>query len=469
MGMRKHSQRVHQRHQKKSSHKKSTVPVHSSTVHVPRQDFGFLGAWRRWLGSFKPALPAKRRGRPPRVELDRLLASIIFHVMNSAGTLAEHFAMLFDDSLNDSSCSSRRTRLPWEVFTDLMRRTLRPLAQKRCQAQAFWRELRLMALDGTQFSLTNTPQIKASQTKAKSRRGKSAFSKITAGVLLELGLHNPVAAAIGHKGQSEWELARSLLAQLPKKALLLADRLHGCAAFIQWVMEACQRVRSHFLIRARSQIKVRTVRRLKDGSRLVRMPVRQKGKPRVILQWLELREIRVRVQRKGFRVVELRLWTSLLDPKSAPALELVELYTQRWEHELFYRQLKRQLRKSEVLQSHTVETGAQEIAAMMVAAAMLAQERVTAADGQVPVLHVSFVKLLELMRPLWLVLELGDDLLEEWQKEELTKRFHEQARRCLTGPKRRRSCPRAVRQPVTGWPRLLKNQSWTAPATFNFI
>ena len=35
---------------------------------------------------------------------------------------------------------------------------------------------------------------------------------------------------------------------------------------------------------------------------------------------------------------------------------------QRWEHELFYRELKRQLRKSAILQSHTVTTAAQEIA-----------------------------------------------------------------------------------------------------------
>jgi hypothetical protein len=403
------------------------------------------------------------------VELGSVLAAMVFHLMNSAGNLAEHFGMLFEDSLNDSSCASRRARMPWEVFTELMQRTLRPLARKRRDAGAFWRGLRLLAMDGTQFSVTNTPQIKRSQKKAKSRRGQAAFAKIITGVLLEVGLHNPLAAAIGYQGQSEWQLALSLLAQLPKQALLLADRLHGCAAFVGHVMVACQRVGSHFLIRARSQIKVQTVRKLKDGSRIIRVPVRQKGKPRVILQWLELREIRVRVQRPGFKATELRLWTSLLDPKSAPASELIELYAQRWEHELFYRQLKRQLRKNAVLQSHTVETGAQEIAAMMIVAAMLARERAEAANGEVPALRISFLKLLELMRPLWLVLELGDDLLEEWQKKELTERFQRQARGCLTPRKRARSCPRAVRQPIGKWPRLVKNQSWAGEASFQVI
>ena len=56
------------------------------------------------------------------------------------------------------------------------------------------------------------------------------------------------------------------------------------------------------------------------------MPVREKGNPRNIVQWLELRSIRVMVQRKGHRPTPLHLWTSLLAPLTAPALELVELY-----------------------------------------------------------------------------------------------------------------------------------------------
>jgi hypothetical protein len=324
-------------------------------------------------------------------------------------------------------------------------------------------------MDGTQFSVTNTPVIKATQRKARARRGRAAFVKIVTGVLLEVGLHNPLAVAIGQKAQSEWELALSLLARLPKRALLLADRLHGCAAFAAQALVACRRVGSHFLFRARTQIRVQVVRRLRDGSRLVRVPVRQKGQPRVIGQWLPLREIRVQIRRKGFRPFPLRLWTTLLDPKLAPACELVELYAKRWEHELFYRELKHQLRKSEVLQSHTMATAAQEIAALMLAAALLARERDRAAAGKVPVLRVSFTKLLELLRPLWLVFALGNDLLQEHQRRQLTERFYAQARRCLTQKRRSRSCKRAVRQPIGGWPRLRRNQSWEGSTHFKFV
>ena len=159
----------------------------------------------------------------------------------------------------------------------------------------------------------------------------------------------------------------------------------------------------------------------------------------------------------------------MLDPVTAPAAELVELYAKRWEHELFYREIKRQLRKSGLLQSHTVTTAAQEIAALILAAALLAKERDRAAAGLVPVLRVSFIKLLELLRPLWLVLALGDDLLSERQKQQLTERFYQQARAYLTPKRRLRSCPRKIRQPVSGWPRLLKNEYWEGPITFNFV
>jgi hypothetical protein len=62
-----------------------------------------------------------------------------------------------------------------------------------------------------------------------------------------------------------------------------------------------------------------------------------------------LREIQVRVGRTGHRTHELRLWTSLTDAPTAPALELAQLYARRWDDELYFRELKRQVRKTAVL------------------------------------------------------------------------------------------------------------------------
>ncbi len=104
---------------------------------------------------------APRRGRKPRVPLTHLLPALTWHVMQDTGTLAEHLFQLFREPLADSSWSDRRLRLPWEIFADLMRRALRPRAIARQHRDAFWRGWRVVALDGTQFSLINTPQITA--------------------------------------------------------------------------------------------------------------------------------------------------------------------------------------------------------------------------------------------------------------------------------------------------------------------
>jgi hypothetical protein len=132
------------------------------------------GRWiPRRLGESRTQLDAA--GAPasraqPRVPLDHILQALTFHVTQGTGTLAEHFFELFQEPLANSSWSDRRIRVPWEIFANLMRRALRPLATRRHQPDAFWRGWRLLALDGTQYSVTNTPQVAATTTKAVSRR-----------------------------------------------------------------------------------------------------------------------------------------------------------------------------------------------------------------------------------------------------------------------------------------------------------
>jgi hypothetical protein len=388
---------------------------------------------------------------------------LVYHFFSGHGYVSEHLRQLFGIDYSDSAASQRRQALPWETFARLMRAALRPLAQKKKHAEAFYRRWRLLAIDGVQFSLNNTPAIKRQSSKAKSRRGRAAFAKMGASVLLELGLHNPVAAVIGRHQESESSLSRRLLAQLPAGCLLLADRLHGYAAFLAPVLDRCREVKSEFVVRVQRRVKARVIQRLKDGSSLVEVEVRKQGDSHCVLRRVRLREIRVRLHRRGFRDRELRLWTSILDWRQAPAMELARLYAQRWEQELYFRQLKTQLRRSERLQSQTIETAAQEIAAWIISSALIARERARAAKGQVPVLRVSFAKLVDLLKPLWLVLSVGADLLSEKLQCQLTDRVLKEAQRCVTPKRRIRSCPRAVRQPIRAWPRLRKNRYWEDP------
>lgn len=91
----------------------------------------------------------RRRGRKQRVPLAHVLQALTLHVTEGAGTVAEHFWKLFEEPLSGSSWGDRRRHLPWEVFADLMRRALRPIAPRRRQPDAFWHGWRLLALDGT--------------------------------------------------------------------------------------------------------------------------------------------------------------------------------------------------------------------------------------------------------------------------------------------------------------------------------
>jgi hypothetical protein len=158
-----------------------------------------------------------------------------------------------------------------------------------------------------------------------------------------------------------------------------------------------------------------------------------------------------------------------MDPATAPAQELAELYARRWEHELYFRELKHHLRRTELLQSHTVETGAQEIAALVWASALVARERARAAGGDVPVLRVSFIKVLQVVQSLWLFFGPFEDLMTDRLKDRIIERGYTLMGTYVTAKRRSRSCPRAVRQPVTSWPRLLRNESVEGPLHFKVL
>jgi len=383
--------------------------------------------------------------------------------------LGEHFAELFEAPLADSSLADRRARLPWEIFAELMRRMLRPRATAAREPDAFWHGWRLVALDGTQFTLTNAPPIKRQVTKVRSRRGRAAFAKLPTAVLLELGLHNPLAAAVGKPGDAESALARILLPAIPERALVLADRLYGCGAWAARLQASCAPRDSHWLVRVQSAVQGRVVEPLADGSRVLVVPVKRRDRPTPDVRTLTVREIQVRVARAGHRGTTLRLWTSLLAPGTAPALDLARLYAQRWEQELYFREVKHAVRRTDRLQSHTVETAAQEVAAIILASALLAVERTRAADGDIPALRVSFAKLLPIVEGMWFTLDIAGPVLTEVQRQFILTQMYERMRRHITPKRRPRSCPRAVRQPVTGWPRLRRNTSTEGPFEFTVL
>ncbi|MES2573172.1 MAG: hypothetical protein V4710_24325 [Verrucomicrobiota bacterium] len=69
-----------------------------------------------------------------------------------------------------------------------------------------YQKRRLAAMDGTQFSVSNTAQIPGSLSKAASRRMEAAFAKVGMVTLVELGIHNLLAAVIAKEGESDLDI-----------------------------------------------------------------------------------------------------------------------------------------------------------------------------------------------------------------------------------------------------------------------
>ena len=424
--------------------------------------------------AFKPLigrlLPARQLNRvcerlgptehgPRSVKPAELIHGMVFHVLQGAGTLAQHMKRLTRRTITDGALSQRRKTLPWTIFEEIMGAALRPKADPRKHPEAFYKGLRLCGADGSRASVANTPQVKASLLKAASRRHKAAFAQVSVMTVVELGLHNPIAAAIGPKNESEAVLIQQVWEKLPEKSLLLVDRHHGVAKRLLELRQAQPEGRREFLARVRENLKARVLEVYPDGSALVEI---RSGE-----QTMLVREIRGQVRRASGKWSRVRLWTSLLDWRQYPARELLELYAQRWEHEGFYRELKVDMRSSPLLQSHTPETAAQEIAALLLAYAMLVEERIQAAKvGQVEVLRISFVKVLEMVQGLWRFLQCAEGVLTEKQVRLIVRRAMRELAEELVPRRRQRACPRKLRKPVSGWPRLLRNTYTNGPIQY---
>jgi len=399
-----------------------------------------------------------RRRRPPTITAEELIQGLVFHVVAEAGTLAQHVMQLTGKDITDGALAQRRALLPPALFEQLMSAALKPKADPKQHPGAFYHELRLCGVDGSLFSVTNTPQVKKQMCKARSRRGRAAFPKVGAAVMVELGLHNPLAVALGANGESEMVLAKQVLASQPEQSLLISDRYYGVA---QLLVDLPAQGERHFLARVKKNLKRRLLEVYPDGSALVEI---RSGK-----QTRLVREILGRVQRNGrgpFTTV--RLWTSLVDWRKHPAAELLALYGQRWEQEIFYKELKVDMRSTPCLQSHTPLTALQEIAALILAYAVLVDYRVEAASvGQVGVLRISFLKTLQVVQGLWRFLELSADLLGPRQACLVVRRALQQIADMAIPKRRARSCPRALRQPVSSWPRLRKNSYRTGAVDYS--
>ncbi|WP_395741658.1 IS4 family transposase [Prosthecobacter sp.] len=419
----------------------------------------------------------KRHQGPRRKIFDwQIIVGLIAHSLPFAGRFSQCLRHFFGMTLSDSALSQRRQQLGEDIFLLIMRETLRPLADVSVHAACFFQGLRLMGIDGTRWSVTNTAQHLARMTKMQTRSGSAAFAHIRMAALVELGTHAPLHATLGLDGESEMALSLPLLAALPQHSLLILDRLYGYASVLDVLQQQCDTARSqHYLVRVKDKLAAGVRAPLGDGSAMVEVRLCDKVKWRKVLKTMVVREVRGRVwSRTQGKWVEVRLWTSL-GVEQAGAREVLELYARRWEQEVFYHELKLQVARSGLLQSHTPETAQQEIAALLMACALVAEERLAVAaeaGGEVQAagaVRISLSICLEHTQALWLVLSSAQGLMDQAAQAELTRRVRAQIAAFALSPRRPRSCQRKVRQTVKDWPRMLSPTSVSAAPQYEVI
>lgn len=235
---------------------------------------------------------------------------------------------------SDSAVYQARARLGWAPLRWLCRRVARCLAESDRDVTAFYKGLRLLALDGTTFTVADTPANDQCFGRAKNQNGSSGYPLLRVVALAEVGTHLLIDWIGRAFRVSEQALAARLWKRVPKQSLLLADRNFHSFELWQTARDGC----FDLLIRIQSGPKFLVDKVLADGSYLSRVyPRRGKNK--------KGRAICVRVitytytDEKG-KAHTSRLLTSLLDAGSHPAQVLVELYHCRWEQEGVFREIK---------------------------------------------------------------------------------------------------------------------------------
>ena len=102
----------------------------------------------------------------------------------------------------------------------------------------------------------------------------------------------------------------------------------------------------------------------------------------------------------------------------------------------------------------------QEVAALIVAQALVARIRMEVSGPlKGEVLRISFAQVHEHVQAFWWMCQWFADSTPENNIRRAAVTMMSFLAQHATAPRRARSCPRAVRQPVTSWPRLLRNQS----------
>ncbi len=226
--------------------------------------------------------------------------------------------------------SQLRYQLGAGVVVDLFHRLCHPMTTPATPG-AFYHGLRLMAIDGSDQTLADTPELEADFGRHTSGRGEAAFPQGKAVYLVEIGSRMIVDAGIWPIHTSERVGAQRMLRSVERGMLVLWD----AGLYSYAMVEQARRRGAHVLCRLPASVQPQLFRQLWDGSQLVYLLERdEKGRLTGGKRLMRLIEYTITDPTLPGYGEKHRLVTSLLFACQCPALELARLYHERWEIEI---------------------------------------------------------------------------------------------------------------------------------------
>jgi Insertion element 4 transposase N-terminal/Transposase DDE domain len=346
-----------------------------------------------------------------------------------------------------SAISQRRQQLGVQPLRRLFERVCLPRATPQTPG-AFAFGLRLMAIDSTVEKVADTFANVLTFGSPSNQNGCAAYPQVRGIYLMECATHLMVDACFRPYRPNELLGAFALLRSIQPGMLVLSDRGFHSARLIQ-VMRA---MRAHVLGRLASNVVPRYLRQLCDGTYLAALypaddTAHQLGRPllvRILEYTLD------DPQRPGHGDVH-RLVTTLLNPRTVGARELIICYHERWELEIAIDDIDTHQRLCDyTLRSQTPQGVEQELYGILLGYYAVRALMLQAAEqGGLDSDRLSFTHAITLIT----------DAMPEFQqtapqqREALTQRLLRDLRDPLLPPRRWRSTPRVCKQAGSKFPR----------------
>jgi Insertion element 4 transposase N-terminal/Transposase DDE domain len=261
-----------------------------------------------------------------------------------------------------SGISQARTRLGAQPLRRLHDQLVRPVATRATRG-AWYREWRLVSLDGSCLDVADTGENRTAFGRPEASRGESAFPQLRFVALLENGTHVLFGTHLGRFDEGETTLAHAALPALRPGMLCLADRQF----FGHALWQEAAATGADLLWRVKRNVRLPREAVLGDGSYLTTIYPSEKDR-RHRAKGARVRAVEYRLEGVADAEPLYRLVTTILDPAQAPAADLAALYHERWEIEGALAELKTHLRGARVvLRSKTPELARQEFWGLLLA------------------------------------------------------------------------------------------------------